>query len=107
MPKYSLRLGGYQPEGSVHTRALHHLAGLLLKRSGLMFQPAININATAQGDRAADLLTMVETGRLDGCYFASLAHERVAVVPPEEIDFAAFRAAVEPVVQREIARLGG
>lgn len=71
MPKYSLRLGGYQPEGSVHTRALHHLAGLLLERSRGLFQPAIDIDVTAQGHRAADLLTMVETGRLDGCYFAS------------------------------------
>jgi TRAP-type C4-dicarboxylate transport system substrate-binding protein len=71
MPKYNLRLGGYQPENSVHTRALHHLAGLVPERSGGLFQPAITANVTVQGHRADDLLTMVEDGRLDGCYFAS------------------------------------
>jgi len=71
MPKYSLRLGGYQPESSVHTRALHHLAGLLPARAGGVFDPAINANVTAQGHRASDLLAMVEDGRIDACYFAS------------------------------------
>ena len=71
MPKYNLRLGGYQPESSVHTRALHHLAGLALERLGGAVEPTIQVNITAQGHRAAELLTMVEDGRLDGCYFAS------------------------------------
>ena len=36
-----------------------------------------------------------------------LTNGGVAVVPAEEIDWNAFRAAVQPVVEREIARLGG
>lgn len=71
MPKISLRLGGYQPESSVHTRALHHFAGLVSERLGAEFDLTIHVNITAQGHRAAELLTMVEDGRLDGCYFAS------------------------------------
>ena len=71
MPKHSLRLGGYQQESSVHTRALHHLAGLASERLGTTFEPTVNANVTAQGHRAGDLLTMVEDGRLDACYFAS------------------------------------
>jgi TRAP-type C4-dicarboxylate transport system substrate-binding protein len=71
MSKISLRLGGYQPESSVHTRALHHLAGLASEFAAAAFEPMVNTNVTAQGHRAADLLAMVEDGRLDGCYFAS------------------------------------
>lgn len=71
MPKHSLRLGGYQPENSVHTRALHHVAALTTERLGAALEPMLNTNVTAQGHRAADLLTMVEDGRLEACYFAS------------------------------------
>jgi TRAP-type C4-dicarboxylate transport system substrate-binding protein len=71
MPKHNLRLGGYQPETSVHTRALHHMVGLLTERLGASVEASITADVTTHGHRAGDLLNMVEEGRLEGCYFAS------------------------------------
>jgi TRAP-type transport system periplasmic protein len=66
-----LRLGGYQPESSVHSRALHHVAALAGEPQHGAFSPEIVIDVTAQGHRAGELYAMVEDGRLDGCYVAS------------------------------------
>lgn len=67
----TLRFGGYQPEASVHTRALRHLAATLTSRLGADCQVEVTPDVTAVGRRAADLLTLVETGEIDLCYFAS------------------------------------
>jgi C4-dicarboxylate-binding protein DctP len=67
----ALRFAGYQPARSVHTRALHCLRdGLTALANGAM---AIQVtdNVVAAGHKASDLLGMVESGQLDGCYFAS------------------------------------
>lgn len=71
MARTLLRLGGYQPEASVHSRALHHVAASVSERLSAAFAPVVEVDVTAQGQRAAELFAMVEDGRLDGCYFAS------------------------------------
>jgi TRAP-type transport system periplasmic protein len=71
MTRTALRLGGYQPASSVHSRALHYIAATLNERLPAAFAAEIDIDVTRRGYRAADLLAMVADGRLDGCYFAS------------------------------------
>jgi TRAP-type transport system periplasmic protein len=67
----TLHFAGYQPARSVHTRALHTLRDSVTRRA----RDALSITATdsifSLGRKAADLLTMVQSGELDGCYFAS------------------------------------
>jgi TRAP-type transport system periplasmic protein len=68
----TLRFGGYQPARSVHTRALDVLRAAASRRldsSGVAIDVVANI--TERGQKASDLLAMVEAGDLDGCYFAS------------------------------------
>jgi TRAP-type C4-dicarboxylate transport system substrate-binding protein len=67
----TLRIGGYQPEISVHTRSLRHFASALHGRLGAALHLEIVPDVTDQRLRAADLPTMVEAGELDACYFAS------------------------------------
>lgn len=67
----TVRFGGYQPERSVHTRAVRLLAAALERRFGsdvtFAFEPAI----TATGRQASDLLAVTAGGELDMCYFAA------------------------------------
>lgn len=71
MPDITLRLGGYQTEASVHTRALRLMAADLERRLGS--RAAINVtgNVADQGHKAADVLAMTADGRMDICYFQS------------------------------------
>jgi TRAP-type C4-dicarboxylate transport system substrate-binding protein len=66
-----IKAAGYQPERSVHTRAMRILAEGLKQRLGkaadFQFEPAI----TAKGKGASDLLPMTASGELDLCYFAA------------------------------------
>ena len=71
MPELRIRLGGYQPERSVHTHALHRLAGAIRDRLGGQVAIELVGNVTAAGRRADDLLTMTEGDELDICYFSS------------------------------------
>jgi TRAP-type C4-dicarboxylate transport system substrate-binding protein len=71
MARPALRLAGYQPETSVHSRALHHVAALAAEAKSGGFAPQIVVDITAHGHRASELFAMVEDGRLDGCYVAS------------------------------------
>lgn len=66
----TLHFAGYQPARSVHTHGLHALRDSVARRSDAL---AIQItdNIVAKGRKATDLLDMVESGELDGCYFAS------------------------------------
>jgi TRAP-type C4-dicarboxylate transport system substrate-binding protein len=66
-----LRVGGYQPDASVHTRAMLHLAQTLAGLPGGGWSVEWHGDITSEGRRAADLLAMVEEGALDLCYFAS------------------------------------
>ena len=67
----ALRFAGYQPARSVHTRALHALRDGLACRTGGAFTIVVTDSIVAGGRKAADLLAMVASGELDGCYFAS------------------------------------
>lgn len=71
MPEISLRLGGYQPARSVHTRAMHVFADAIRRRLGKGVEIRYAENVTAAGRNAADLLPMTEGHELDICYFAS------------------------------------
>jgi C4-dicarboxylate-binding protein DctP len=66
----SLHFAGYQPPRSVHTRALHALRESAARAGGAL-TITVTDSVVATGRRAADLLSMVETGEIDGCYFAS------------------------------------
>ena len=67
----TLHFGGYQPARSVHTRALHALRDAVANRSNGAVTITVTDSIVDRGRKAADLLSMVETGELDGCYFAS------------------------------------
>lgn len=64
-----LRIGGYQPERSVHTRAVRGLGAALLADS--RFDVAFTPEIMKTGRAAVDLLSMTEAGELELCYFAS------------------------------------
>ena len=66
-----LHFAGYQPPRSVHTRALYTLRDEVDRRAGGRFALRVTDNIVSLGRKAADLLSMVESGELDGCYFAS------------------------------------
>jgi TRAP-type transport system periplasmic protein len=70
MPATRLRIGGYQAETSILTRAVRHLAAGLAAAPG-DWQIEVTRNVTERGFRAADLLSMVEEGTMHICYFAS------------------------------------
>jgi C4-dicarboxylate-binding protein DctP len=65
-----LRCGGYQGQDSVHTRALRVLE-VEIGRAGPLVEVELTPNITEQGRKASDLLTLVEDGELDLCYFSS------------------------------------
>jgi TRAP-type C4-dicarboxylate transport system substrate-binding protein len=67
----TLRIGGYQAETSILTRAMRHLAAALAVSSGAPWQTEVIRDVTERGSRAADLLSMVEEGTIQICYFAS------------------------------------
>ncbi|HME21760.1 MAG TPA: TRAP transporter substrate-binding protein [Acetobacteraceae bacterium] len=67
----ALRFAGYQPARSVHTRALHALRDGVARRANGAFAMTVTDSIVATGRKAADLLTKVASGELDGCYFAS------------------------------------
>lgn len=66
-----LLLGGYQAETSILTRALNQFAEALSRIPGTGWDVDVVRDITAQGKRAVALLTMVEEGSCNICYFAS------------------------------------
>ncbi len=67
----ALHFAGYQPARSVHTRALHALRDSVARRAGDALEITLTDSIVTSGHKAADLLNMVASGELDGCYFAS------------------------------------
>lgn len=63
-----VRMGGYQGERSVHTRAMRALADVLRPLCGNI---ALDIDVTATGGTARALFDGVEAGRWQLCYMAS------------------------------------
>jgi TRAP-type transport system periplasmic protein len=76
MAQTTIRMGGYQGEHSVHTRAGRILAREFLERVGDGYRFEFREDVTALGRPSIDLFAMVAGGELDLCYFASsyLAH---------------------------------
>jgi C4-dicarboxylate-binding protein DctP len=66
-----LKFGGYQGENSVHTRGGRVLAETLAEETGGALTLDFDESIVSRGQKAADLLTMTESGELDGCYFSS------------------------------------
>lgn len=66
-----LHFAGYQPARSVHTRGLHALRDGVAHHAGGSLSIKVTDSVVSLGRKAADLLSMVEAGELDGCYFAS------------------------------------
>ncbi len=71
MTALSFKFGGYQPARSVLTRGARRVGEELTRRLGSRVTFDLQENVTAAGRKAADLLTMTESGDLDLCYFSS------------------------------------
>jgi TRAP-type transport system periplasmic protein len=67
----TIRVGGYQGEGSVHTRALRAFAADAGRRLGAGWRVEVTANVSDLGHNAADRLAMVADRRLELCYFNS------------------------------------
>ena len=92
----TLQFAGYQPARSVHTRALHALRESVERRGGDSLAIMVTDSIVAAGHRAADLLRMVASGELDGCYFAS--SYLAAKVPALDIFDRPFQAGAREAV---------
>jgi C4-dicarboxylate-binding protein DctP len=66
-----LRFGGYQGSASVHTRAGNVFGEALARELGDSVNYTFDSNIVERGRKASDLLSMVESGEIDGCYFSS------------------------------------
>jgi TRAP-type transport system periplasmic protein len=67
----TVRFGGYQSAASVHSRAIAVFAEALERRLGGEVAIEITLNVADRGHKAADLLTLLERGEIDLCYFSS------------------------------------
>jgi C4-dicarboxylate-binding protein DctP len=92
----ALRFAGYQPARSVHSRALHSLRDSLAASAEGALKIEVTDSVVDAGRKAADLLGLVETGELDGCYFAS--SYLAARVPELAIFDRPFQAGSRPQV---------
>lgn len=66
-----IRFAGYSPPQSTHSRAAAHFRDAVHQRLGDAAQVDLFWNVLDFGYRADDLLAMVESGLLSGCYFSS------------------------------------
>jgi tripartite ATP-independent transporter DctP family solute receptor len=71
MEPVHIRFAGYQPSTSVHTKATEVLGKALTARLGNAVRFDFDANIVTAGHKAADLLSMVETGALSMCYFSA------------------------------------
>jgi len=74
----TIKIAGYQPPASVHTRGVEVFCKALTERLGDRVRIEFEPNIVQAGFNAQDLLARVEDGRLDMCYFsASYLADRV------------------------------
>lgn len=66
-----IRFGGYQGDNSVHTRGARVFCDALARIAGESVEVEFQQNIVESGNKASDLLSMTESGELDGCYFSS------------------------------------
>ena len=71
MVAIDMRFGGYQIPASVHSRGLAVLKREIEARLGDAVRIEIDGNIVARGQKASDLLTMVDSGDLTLCYFST------------------------------------
>jgi C4-dicarboxylate-binding protein DctP len=95
------RLAGYQGEASIHTRAMRVLANRL---GDAGFDVLFTADITADGNRAADLLSLTEHGDLEICYFsASYLSHRVPEIQLLDTPFLfSDRAAAHAVLDGDL-----
>jgi len=66
-----IKFGGYQGEHSVHTRAAYVFCDAVKRYVGNSVDVEFEPNIVSRGHKAADLLSLTEQGKIDGCYFSS------------------------------------
>jgi len=66
-----IRFGGYQGDNSVHTRGAQVFCDAVRRIAGDAVEVEFIQNIVQDGHKASDLLSMTESGELDGCYFSS------------------------------------
>ncbi len=71
MAPIEISFGGYQGPASVHTRAGVVFGEALAAELGDRVRFVFDSNIVERGRKAADLLSMTESGELTGCYFSS------------------------------------
>lgn len=112
-----LKFGGYQGDKSVHTRGGRVLAEALAKETDGALTLEFDESIVTRGHKAADLLTMTESGELDGCYFSSsYLAKRVPelglfdqhfVVPDRRRAYALLDGALGDRLREEVAKATG
>ena len=66
-----IRFGGYQGDKSVHTRGARVFCQALKRIAGDKVDVTFQQNIVEDGRKASELLSMTESGALEGCYFSS------------------------------------
>lgn len=112
-----LKFGGYQGDKSVHTRGGRVLAEALEKETDGALTLTFDESIVSRGHKAADLLSMTESGELDGCYFSSsYLAKRVPelglfdqhfVVPDRRRAYALLDGALGDQLREEVAKATG
>lgn len=89
MTAITIRFGGYQPPASVHNKAAECFGQSLAGTLGDAVEFDLDGNITLSGHKAADLLTLVEDGALELCYFStSYLAERIPEFGVFDLPFA-------------------
>jgi C4-dicarboxylate-binding protein DctP len=112
-----LKFGGYQGDKSVHTRGGRVLVDAVAEETDGAVTIDFDENIVVRGHKAADLLTMTESGELDGCYFSSsyLANrvpglglfDQHFVVPDRRRAYALLDGALGDRLRDEVAKATG
>ena len=111
------KFGGYQGDKSVHTRGGRALAKAVAEETGGAIALEFDESIVSRGHKAADLLSMTESGELDGCYFSSsYLAKRVPelglfdqhfVVPDRRRAYALLDGALGDRLREEVAKATG
>ncbi len=112
-----LKFGGYQGDKSVHTRGGRVLAEAVAEETDGAVTIDFDESIVSRGHKAADLLSMTESGALDGCYFSSsYLAKRVPelglfdqhfVVPDRRRAYALLDGALGDQLRKEVAQATG
>jgi TRAP-type C4-dicarboxylate transport system substrate-binding protein len=88
VPEITLRVGGYAPAASTHSRALDHFRDAMAAEVGEAVEVEVLHNVMDLGRPATDLFDMVRSGELTWCYYStSYLGSEVPVLDALEIPF--------------------